>query len=91
MYSAPTTFIAVNTASERATSTPTPRAMAATCTHSPDVLPTTVASAARRPSEMPRLTTKSTLGPGSTMSAQAVAPNVTSCRPVSSPVSIATA
>jgi hypothetical protein len=45
------------------------------CTITPPVFPTTVASAARRPSATPRLTTKSTLGPGTTMSTNAVIAN----------------
>src|SRR5436190_19793667 len=46
---------------------PRPNATAAICTSSPASLPSTVISAARRPSTTPRLITNSTLGPGTTM------------------------
>ena len=54
----------MNTASERATIAPTPSETSSSCSAKPLALPATVASAARRPSATPRLTTNSTLGPG---------------------------
>ncbi len=63
-YAAPSSFSVVNTASERATSDPTPIATNASWSVNPLALPSTVASAARRPSDTPRLITNSTLGPG---------------------------
>ncbi|GDY53001.1 hypothetical protein SVIO_036240 [Streptomyces violaceusniger] len=67
-YAAPTSFSAVKTRTERSTTDPTPSATATTSAYAPSVLPTTVVSAARRPWASARPTTKSTLGPGITIS-----------------------
>ena len=52
------------TCADRCTTVPTPNATAATCTHRPSSFPTTVRSAARRPTVSARLMVNSTLGPG---------------------------
>jgi hypothetical protein len=65
----------VNTTSERWMTAPRPRATATAWTLLPSSLPSTVAQAARRPRATPRVTTKSTLGPGMTSSAMAAAAN----------------
>src|ERR1700722_17967287 len=52
------------TCAERCTTAPTPNATATTCTHRPNSFPTTVSSAARRPTVSARLMVNSTLGPG---------------------------
>jgi hypothetical protein len=54
----------VTISADRSTIAPTPNATATTCTHSPSSFPTTVSSAARRPTVSARLTVNSTLGPG---------------------------
>ena len=56
-------------------SVPSPSATTITCVYAPAAFPSTVATAARRPNATPRLMTKSTLGPGITISANAVAAN----------------
>ena len=68
----------VKTAIDLSTIVPTPKATATTCRYTPAALPTTVANPARRPSVRARLTTKSTLGPGITMSTPAVAQKASS-------------
>ena len=63
-YAAPSSFSVVKTASDRATIEPTPIDTSTSCSANPLAFPATVARAARRPSDTPRLTTNSTLGPG---------------------------
>jgi hypothetical protein len=63
-YTAPTSFTIMNAVTDSWRIEPTPAATSSACRAGPPVLPTTVASAARRPSATPRLTTNSTLGPG---------------------------
>src|SRR5450755_1827240 len=59
----------VKTATDRSTSAPMPSATAMTWTYTPITPPTTAASPAARPSCSARLITKSTFGPGTTISA----------------------
>src|SRR4051794_25235490 len=72
MYAAPTSLTAVKSVAERSMSAPRPRATTTTWEYAPTAFPSTVATAARRPSPTPRLMTKSTLGPGTTISAKDV-------------------
>jgi hypothetical protein len=58
----------VNTVSELASTAPSPITTTNSWNIRPVVFPTTVASAALRPTATPRLTTNSTLGPGITIS-----------------------
>ena len=69
----------MNTAIDSCTIAPTPSATATTCTYTPAAFPTTVASPARRPSVSDRVTTNSTLGPGTAMSTVAMTMNASRC------------
>ena len=69
----------VNTITERSTSAPIPNATAITWTYTPRVFPATVATPAVRPSASARLTVNSTLGPGTTISANAVSVKASRC------------
>ena len=78
-YAAPTTFTTVKTTTDSATSAPTPSATATTIGSRPRVLPTTLHSPARRPSESERPMTNSTVGPGIRVSRTDARANVSSC------------
>ena len=58
----------MNRATERSTSAPIPKATAATCVYTPIWPPTAVPTPAALPSMRERLITKSTFGPGTTIS-----------------------
>lgn len=72
-YAAPASFTATKTAAERSTSEPIPRATATTRPYEPTTLPSTVASAVRRPWASARPITNSTLGPGITITSRDIA------------------
>ena len=77
-YAPPTSFSAVNAATDCSASAPTPTATAITWMYSPSALPTTVSTATRRPLASARPTTNRTLGPGITITTNAVIPNASS-------------
>jgi hypothetical protein len=64
---------------ERSTSAPIPNATATAWVKAPAVLPATVVTPARRPSASARPMVNSTLGPGTTISAQEVRVKATRC------------
>jgi hypothetical protein len=69
-------FTAVRICADLSTTAPTPNATATSCTHRPSSLPTTLSSAARRPTVSARLMVNSTLGPGTAIRTLTTAANV---------------
>ena len=78
-YAAPASLSTVNKSTDRSTSGPMPMATATTWQNAPIVFPATVATPVARPRAMARLTTNSTLGPGTRMSRNAVIVNASRC------------